>query len=340
MVVNGERSDIKLVEVGVPQGSLLGPRLFVIYANDLPDSTPLGYIHMFADDTTIYYIGKDPEEIVDALNVMLQAFYVWCQRNQLTVHTGKTEAMYISCSPFVAPLREIKFGEDTIEFKQESKCLGVVIDNRLSWKPQVEAVCKKFLSKIRFLRRLKSLPTRTLEDIYYKRAISSVTYCIAVWDTTSAPVFNQLEKLHCKAAKLIYRLPSSTPDHEALQNANWMPISYIYKRRMAAIMYNVKSKTLPQSILNLFETNENPTSRELRNNSCFKSIQPRTEFGRNSIRFRGPAIWKVIPTKTKNCPSYNNFKNKLSTIRQLINNIQFEKGQSTTTFRRQDYLYF
>ena len=123
-------------------------------------------------------------------------------------------------------------------------------------------------------------------------------------------------------------------------NANWMPISYIYKRRMAAIMYNVKSKTLPESILNLFETNENPTSRELRNNSCFKSIQPRTEFGRNSIRFRGPAIWKVIPTETKNCPSYNNFKNKLSTIRQLINNIQFEKGQSTTTFRRQDYLYF
>ena len=340
VVVNGERSDIKLVEVGVPQGSLLGPRLFVIYVNDLPDSTPLGYIHMFADDTTIYYIGKDPEEIVDALNVMLQAFYVWCQRNQLTVHTGKTEAMYISCSPFVGPLREINFGEDTIEFKQESKCLGVVIDNRLSWKPQVEAVCKKFLSKIRFLRRLKSLPTRTLEDIYYKGAISSVTYCIAVWGTTSAPVFNQLEKLHCKAAKLIYRLPSSTPDHEALQNANWMPISYIYKRRMAAIMYNVKSKTLPESILNLFETNENPTSRELRNNSCFKSIQPRTEFGRNSIRFRGPAIWKVIPTETKNCPSYNNFKNKLSTFRQLINNIQFEKGQSTTTFRRQDYLYF
>ena len=55
VVVNGERSDIKL-EVGVPQGSLLGPRLFVIYVNDLPDSTPLGYIHMFADDTTIYYI--------------------------------------------------------------------------------------------------------------------------------------------------------------------------------------------------------------------------------------------------------------------------------------------
>ena len=76
VVVNGEKSDIKLVEVGVPQGSLLGPRLFVIYVNDLPDSTPVGYIHIFANDTTIYYIGNDPEEIVDALNLMLEAFYV------------------------------------------------------------------------------------------------------------------------------------------------------------------------------------------------------------------------------------------------------------------------
>ena len=299
VAVNGERSDIEMVEMGVPQGSLLGPRLFAMYVNDLPDSTPVGYIHMFADDTTIYYIGKDPEEIVDALNVMLRAFYAWCQRNQLTVHTGKTEAMYISCSPFVGPMRKIKFGEDTIEFKTESKCLGVIIDNRLSWKPQVEAVCRKFLSKIRFLRRLKSMQIQTLEDIYYKGAISSVTYCIAVWGTTSAPVFNQLEKLHGKAAKLIYRLPSSTSDHEALQIANWMPISYIYKRRVAAIMYKIKNKALPDSIVKLFETKENHTSRELRRNTYFKPIQPRTEYGRISIRFRGPAIWKVIPTETK-----------------------------------------
>ena len=132
---------------------------------------------------------------MDALNVMLQAFYVWCQRNQLTVHTGKTEAMYISCSPFVGPLREIKFGEDTIEFKQESKCLGVVIDNRLSWKPQVEAVCKKFLSKIRFLRRLKSLPTRTLEDIYLQRSHFKrdiLHCCLGHYLSTSIPSIGKI----------------------------------------------------------------------------------------------------------------------------------------------------
>ena len=56
--INGTNSTLRIVEIGVPQGSLLGPRLFAIYVNDLPDATPLGYIHMFADDTTIFYIGK------------------------------------------------------------------------------------------------------------------------------------------------------------------------------------------------------------------------------------------------------------------------------------------
>ena len=67
------------MDIGVSQGSLLGPRLFAIYVNDLPDATPIGYIHMFADDTTMYYIGKEVEEIIDMLNVMLNDFYHWCE---------------------------------------------------------------------------------------------------------------------------------------------------------------------------------------------------------------------------------------------------------------------
>ena len=90
------------------------------------------------------------------------------------------------------------------------------------------------MGKIRFLRRLKSLPTQMLEDIYHKGATLSVTYCIAVWGATSAPVFNQLEKLHCKAAKIIHRLPSSAPDYEALQNANFFQSFFAKSERNKA----------------------------------------------------------------------------------------------------------
>ena len=115
---------------------------------------------MFADDTTIFYIGKEIEQIIDTLNSILKDLYAWCGSNKMTIHTGKTEGMIISSSPFVGPLRPLYFGNSVISFTTKSTALGITIDDKLSWKPQVEAMCKKFSSKLKFLKRLKRLPSR------------------------------------------------------------------------------------------------------------------------------------------------------------------------------------
>ena len=237
--VNGVRSGLRPVNIGVPQGSLLGPRLFAIYANDLPNSFATGFIHMFADDTTVYYIGKEVEEIVDALNRILINFNSWCDQNCLTVHTGKTEAMLICKHAFVGPMRPLIFGNSYIYFTSKSTCLGVVIDHNLNWKPQIKMLHSKFGGKLKFLKSMKGLPTCVLEEIYYKGIVPSITYCIAVWGSCSLSLFNDLEHLHIKAAKLIHKLPSGTPDCDTLKRAKWKPLSYIYKRRLASIMYQM-----------------------------------------------------------------------------------------------------
>ena len=130
--VNSARSKLRQIGISVPQGSLLGPRLFAIYVNDLPNSSEIGFIHMFADDTIIYYIGKEVEEIIDALNQILKDFRIWCCKNHLTVHIGKTVAMLISSHPFVGPLRPLMFGNSYIHFSTKSTCLGVEIDYKLN----------------------------------------------------------------------------------------------------------------------------------------------------------------------------------------------------------------
>ena len=90
---------------------------------------------MFADDTTIDYIGKEVGETIDALNHILNDFRVWCCKNHLTVHTGITEAMLISSHAFVGPLRPLMFGNSYIHFTTKSTCLGVETDYKLNWKP-------------------------------------------------------------------------------------------------------------------------------------------------------------------------------------------------------------
>ena len=187
------------------------------------------------------------ETIVDALNSILEDLHKWCQRNNRTLHESKTTAMLISATPFIGPMRDIKYGESTIQFNEHSKCLGVIIDNKLSWKPQVNAVRTQFAAKLKQLRSLKGLPSNVLEEIYYTAIISTVSYCISIWGTSHVSLLNQLESLQIKAAKLIHSIPSKMNGNEVLDKAGWKPLSYIYKRRLASIMFQIHIDSLCQN---------------------------------------------------------------------------------------------
>ena len=109
---------------------------------------------MFADDTTLYYVGKDTKEVIDMMNEAVKELFHWCEKNQLTVHTGKTEAMIISHRDFTAPLRPVWFGTLIINYVTYSTYLGITIDCKLSSNEQLSKVTTGFNSKLKELRRL------------------------------------------------------------------------------------------------------------------------------------------------------------------------------------------
>ena len=174
--------------------------------------------------------------------------------------------------------------------------MGVEIECKLNWKPQIDQVAKKFSGKLKFIKKMKRLPkTRVLKETYFKGTIPCVMYCIVVWETCLTASFNRLEVLHAKAAKIIFKLSSETRDLEALCIANWKPLSHIYKHRIAAIMYQVRNKTLPRQLVELFPLEDNSTNHHnLRHRKDFVQIGPNNEYGRNTLRYRGPLIWNHI----------------------------------------------
>ena len=114
--VNNCRSATDPVHYGVPQGSLLGPRLYTIYVNDLPDHTDSGDLYMYVDDTTVYCIGQNVDQVISSLNETMKQVLMWSVKNRLTIHPIKTEAMILKKSAFVGPLPPLYFGTGLINW--------------------------------------------------------------------------------------------------------------------------------------------------------------------------------------------------------------------------------
>ena len=163
---------------------------------------------------------------------MMSQISKWSSLNKLTIHPTKTEAMILVKQQFIGPLQSFHFGPGFVKLVNSTSCLGVTIDNKLSWHSQVDVVKASFSIKIGALRRMSYLPKLTLEEIYFKTIIPSITYGISVWGNCSQSLLNSLDHIHARACRIINRLPSSQESSSCLLQCNWLPINYLYKRRI------------------------------------------------------------------------------------------------------------
>ena len=194
------------------------------------------------------------------------------------------------------------FGNSYIYFTTKSTCLGVEIDYKLNRKPQVKALHYNF-------KKLKALPSGALEEIYFKGIVPSITYCIAIWGSCSPSTFNELEHLHLKAAKLIHKLPSKTPDSDVLDLVKWKSLGHIYKRRLASIMHQVYHNSLPDQLTALFTKRNIDSNYNLGRINDFPHVRCNSNLGRIVQGTKGPLSGICYLKPSRMLPPYR-FSNK------------------------------
>ena len=207
--VNGKLSNPRIVSCGVPQGSILGPLLFLVYINDLPNCLQFTSARLFADDTNITVSGKSIEEMERTINLDLLNVKEWLLANKLSLNIVKTEYLLIGSPHNIKHLSSepnVCVGNESIERVQVTKALGVQLDEHLAFNSHVDHISGKISAGISALKRIKEYTDQeTLKSVYYALVQPHFDYCCEVWDSIDATLSNRLQKLHNRSARIIMK---------------------------------------------------------------------------------------------------------------------------------------
>ena len=319
--VNGHFSSNRLLQCGVPQGTILGPLLFLIYINDLPNCLIHSRARMFADDTNLTYASNNIHEINHNLNEDLANVSEWLSANKLTLNQTKTEFMLIGSRQRIntfqsTPLLVI----NNVPVKQVShtKSLGVHIDENLSWNVHIEKLSKKVASGIGALKRIRPyVPFTTMQLIYKCLVQPYFDYCSAVWDSCSSYLVNKLQKLQNRAARVLTSSSYDTNADYLFESLGWKNLVSQRRFTKAIIVYKSLNGLAPDYLSNMFVDRNSITNYALRDTSNKLALSlPRTNYLKNSFSYSGAVLWNSLPTELRQASTLHKFKSDCSNFIQ------------------------
>ena len=202
VVVDGVKSEPANVQAGVPQGSRLGPLLFIIYMNDIIENLESDIL-IFADDTSLMATGVDPAETAQQLNRDLEKISFWASKWKVVFNAKKTKDIIFSkkCLNNSPPL---VFGDTYIERVNTHKHLGLILTSSLDFSSQVNEVCLKANRKLSVLRSVKILNRQTLDVLYKLTVRSVIDYAFPVYyKSLKQTDIGRLENIQYRAGKIV-----------------------------------------------------------------------------------------------------------------------------------------
>ena len=193
--------DFLEVNSGVPQGSILGPVLFLVYINDIVNATNYFSIRLFADDTSLTVAGKDLDLLLQGINSELPAIYKWLCSNRLTLNLSKTKYLVLQPRQKVNSNLHppLKIADQYLEQSYNIKYLGLVIDCFLSWHDHIDHISSKISKSVNIIAKLKRhVTTQSLISIYYALVYPYLNYGCILWGNNYEAPVSQLVKLQNK----------------------------------------------------------------------------------------------------------------------------------------------
>lgn len=309
--IGNEKSDLEMISYGVPQGSVLGPLLFLTYINNISSIGLKGEISLYADDTCLFYFGNDISYLIKQAQEDLNSLQSWFQYNLLTVNVAKTNYMiFCAKNKKIIEFPPLTMNNKPLTRVYSEKFLGLTLDTQLTWKAHIDKIRAKLTSLMGVLRgSVRCFPKSVRYTIYNTMVKPHLDYLIEVWGSAAKVHLGTLQRSQNKIIKLLFHYDYLTPTTRIYKETHLMTILQNYKYNTCMLVHKIINKKIRSQIKFTKKiSTQNRVSRRAHN---IILQAPRTNYGKKNIMYEGAQLYNKLPLTIKQIDSFKLFKYKL-----------------------------
>lgn len=299
---------------GVPQGSVLGPLLFLIYMNDLPNCLESKSV-LFADDTSLYKSSVNIKDLYCKMNIELNKLSDWFKANKLSLNVAKSNYILISnVHDRARHVHLLKVNNIIIERTRCVKFLGMHIDECLTWNDHIKICRAKIASSIYAINRMKHIiPKEYMRTLYFSIVYPYLSYGIPIWGGTYNIHKNKMITIQKRAVRVLSNAKYNAHTDPLFRELKILKLADIYRVEILKIVVRHLNNNLPEPISKLFILNSEICLRRTRQILDLYVAKCRTTLATQHIVYKGPKFWNLLPAEMKDWRSMSlkSFSSKL-----------------------------